>query len=120
MKSVARCSGILIFFICVLIYFKSLLNVNCWHICTFVTITGQAARVRKLLLYRVVQRGRGAGEGLRLQAPLRRLQGVVVTCHTVHCPFYYLGGGRLVRPRQSHLRHHPVPDARLRGPDLAV
>ena len=90
------------------------------QICHDVTDTGQAAWVRKLLLHRVVQRGRGAGEGLRLQAPLRCLQGAAVTFQIAHCTFYFSGGGRLVRPRQSYLRHHPVPDAGLRGPDLSV
>ena len=41
-----------------------------------VIIAGQASWVRKLLLDRVVQRGRGAGAGLRLQASLRSLQGL--------------------------------------------
>ena len=47
---------------------------------------------------------------------------LTVTFHCYHCVIMCVlsGGGRLVWPSKSHLRHHPVPDACLRGPDLPL
>ncbi len=46
---------------------------------------------------------------------------LAVTFPCEHCVIMCVsGGGRLVWPSQSHLRHHPVPDACLRGPDLPL